>query len=130
MSSRSRASLIAQKREKGTATLMDAKRIAAALLFMSGAAALVYQVLWAKQLSIVVGVDIHAITIAVSAFFAGLGFGGLLIGRLAEGIALPVRFYAGLELGVAASGFAVTWALARLPHCLPSLRISSSGSPG
>jgi spermidine synthase len=114
MSSRSRASLIAQKREKGTATLMDAKRIAAALLFMSGAAALVYQVLWAKQLSIVVGVDIHAITIAVSAFFAGLGFGGLLIGRLADRLSRPVRFYAGLELGVAACGFAVTWVLARI----------------
>jgi spermidine synthase len=111
---RSRANLTAQKTENGTATLLDAKSIASGLLFLSGAAALVYQVLWAKQLSLVVGVDIHAITIAISAFFAGLGFGGLLIGRLADIITQPVRFYAGLELGVAASGFAATWTLARI----------------
>jgi len=43
----------------------------AGLLFASGAAALVYQLLWIKQLSLVVGVDVHAATIAVSAFFAG-----------------------------------------------------------
>lgn len=41
------------------------------LLFVSGAAGLIYQVLWIKQLSLVVGVEVHAVTIAVSAFFGG-----------------------------------------------------------
>ena len=39
-------------------------------LFLSGTAALVFQVLWIRQLSLVVGVEIYSITIAVSAFFA------------------------------------------------------------
>ena len=50
--------------------------IPALLLFVSGAAALVYQVLWIKQLSLVVGVEVYAITTGISAFFAGLALGG------------------------------------------------------
>ena len=53
----------------------------ALLLFASGAAALIYQVLWIKQLSLVVGVEVQAVTIGVSAFFAGLAVGGWLFGR-------------------------------------------------
>ena len=49
--------------------------IAAILLFVSGAAALVYQTLWVKQLGLVVGVDVYAVTTTVSAFFAGLALG-------------------------------------------------------
>lgn len=121
MSDRSHVSPADREAEDGAATVVNAKRIASGLLLVSGAAALVYQVLWAKQLSIVVGVDIHAITIAVSAFFAGLGFGGLLIGRLVDRITRPARFYAGLELGVAASGLAATWTLARIAPLFATL---------
>ena len=49
--------------------------IPALLLCISGAAALVYQVLWIKQLSLVVGVEVYAITTGISAFFAGLAIG-------------------------------------------------------
>ena len=56
--------------------------VAAGVLFASGAAALIYQLLWIKQLSLVVGVDVYAVTIAVSAFFAGLAAGSALLGRL------------------------------------------------
>src|SRR6202021_3201288 len=55
------------------------------LLFFSGTAALIYQVLWIKQLSLVVGVEVYSITVSVSAFFAGLAGGGALLGRVADG---------------------------------------------
>lgn len=69
----------------------------ALLLFLSGAAALVYQVLWIKQLSLVVGVDVHAVTIGVSAFFGGLALGSQLIGRRADRSPRPLLLYALLE---------------------------------
>ncbi|MCY1335589.1 Polyamine aminopropyltransferase [compost metagenome] len=84
----------------------------AALLFVSGAAALVYQVLWVKQLSLVVGVEVYAVTTGISAFFAGLALGGLVFGRWADRLRRPVRLYAGLELGVALLGIGATLALA------------------
>src|SRR5579862_907206 len=63
------------------------------MLFLSGAAALIYQVLWIRQLSLVVGVEVYSITIAVSAFFAGLAAGGVLLGQLADRWKRPLRLY-------------------------------------
>src|SRR5215831_20941641 len=83
----------------------------ALLLFLSGAAALIYQIVWIKQLSLVVGVDVYAVTTGVSAFFAGLALGGALFGRWADRLARPCRLYAFLELGVAVLGVATTLVL-------------------
>ncbi|WP_201316321.1 fused MFS/spermidine synthase [Dyella sp. EPa41] len=84
----------------------------ALLLFGSGAAALVYQLLWIKQLSLVVGVEVYAVTVAVSAFFAGLAVGGAWLGRVADGLARPLRLYAWLECAVALLAVASTLLLA------------------
>ncbi|UVM13947.1 fused MFS/spermidine synthase [Pseudomonas protegens] len=84
----------------------------ALLLFVSGAAALIFQVLWIKQLSLVVGVEVYAITTGISAFFAGLALGGWLFGRLADRVANPWRLYALLELLVALTAVGATLALA------------------
>ncbi|MFJ4193442.1 fused MFS/spermidine synthase [Pseudomonas sp. NPDC089534] len=85
--------------------------IPALLLCLSGAAALVYQVLWIKQLSLVVGVEVYAITTGISAFFAGLALGGWAFGRWADRLRAPVSLYAGLEVLVAATGVGATFAL-------------------
>lgn len=86
--------------------------VPALLLFASGGAALVFQVLWVKQLSLVVGVEVYAVTTAISAFFAGLALGGLAFGRLADRLERPLRLYAGLEFLVALLAVAATVALA------------------
>jgi predicted membrane-bound spermidine synthase len=85
--------------------------VPALLLFASGASALVFQVLWVKQLSIVVGVDVYAVTIGVSAFFAGLAIGGYALGRWADRVERPFRLYALVELGIAVLAMAGTLAL-------------------
>jgi hypothetical protein len=66
-----------------------------------------------RQLGRVVGVEVHAVSIALSAFFAGLALGGALLGRTADRALRPVRLYAWLEGGVAALGVLSTLALAR-----------------
>ncbi|WP_408431732.1 fused MFS/spermidine synthase [Paraburkholderia fungorum] len=83
------------------------------LLFASGGASLIYQVLWIKQLALVVGVEVQAVTTGVSAFFAGLAIGGWVFGRLADRLARPLRLYALLEAGVLVLALASTW---MLPH--------------
>src|SRR5580658_6407090 len=84
----------------------------ALLLFFSGTAALIYQVLWIRQLSLVVGMEVYSITIAVSAFFAGLAAGGALLGRLADRQQRPLLLYCLLEICAAIAGVAATLALA------------------
>lgn len=85
---------------------------AALLLVVSGAAGLIYQLLWAKQLSLVVGADVFAVTTAVSAFFAGLAIGGWLLGRWADRWERPGLLYGGLETGIAVLGVGSTLVLA------------------
>ena len=98
----------------------------ALLLVVSGAAALIYQVLWIKQLTLIVGVDVYAVTTGVSAFFAGLALGGLLIGRWADRVARPLRLYAVLEIGVAVVGVVMTVALAHTASLFATLEQQSS----
>lgn len=82
------------------------------LLLLSGAAALVYQLLWIKQLSLIVGAEVHAVTIGISAFFAGLALGSVLFGRRSDRVQRPLQLYALIEVGVALAGIAATWLLA------------------
>lgn len=107
--------------------LRRSARGAAALLFLSGLSGLVYQILWVKQLSLVVGADVHAITAGVSAFFAGLAIGGFLFGRLADRSTYPERLFAALELAIALLGIAATWGLARTAG--PFAAIEASAGP-
>ncbi|MET0334284.1 MAG: fused MFS/spermidine synthase [Rhizobacter sp.] len=71
----------------------------APMFFVSGAAALIYQVCWQRLLFSAFGVDIDSVTIIVSVFMLGLGLGALIGGDLADRLpALALRFFAGSEL--------------------------------
>jgi spermidine synthase len=96
----------------------------ASLLFASGGAALIYQVLWVKQLSLVVGVEVYAVTTGISAFFAGLALGGLYFGHKSDRLSQPVRLYAGLELAVALLGVGATLALANVAELFARLEMT------
>ncbi len=56
----------------------------ALLFFLSGFAALVYQVAWQRLLVVFAGGDVLAITIIVTSFMAGLGCGSFMGGVLAD----------------------------------------------
>ncbi|MDJ0592058.1 MAG: fused MFS/spermidine synthase [Pleurocapsa sp. MO_226.B13] len=91
---------------------MKLSATAIALLFFSGLAALIYQTLWVKQLALVVGVDVYAVTIGVSAFFAGLALGNFWFGRRADRATNPWQLYVWLEIGIAVAGVGATGLLA------------------
>ncbi len=77
--------------------------VAALLFFVSGAAALVYEVLWMKELSLLFGNSAQAAAAALAAFFAGIAAGNAYWGRRATVTERPLRAYGLLELGVAGS---------------------------
>ena len=85
------------------------------LLLASGTAALIYQTLWVKQLGLIVGVDVYAVTTAVSAFFGGLAIGGYLFGRIADRSGHPYRLIFLLETGIAILAFLCTLGLTYSP---------------
>src|SRR5436190_18827415 len=80
---------------------------ATACFLASGAAGLLYEVVWSKQLTYVLGSSLRSAAIVVAAFLAGLAFGARVLGTpLARG-GSPGRRYALLEAAVAVTGFAV-----------------------
>jgi spermidine synthase len=105
--------------------------LAGLLFFLSGAAALVYQVTWQRLLALHSGVGLYSVAMIVAAFMAGLGVGSHLGGRLStrlDGGRALVAF-AGLELAICAFGAASTflyydWLYPRAVH-LPSLSWSA-----
>ncbi|MEW6251531.1 MAG: fused MFS/spermidine synthase, partial [Planctomycetota bacterium] len=70
------------------------------LFFVSGAAGLVYELVWVRELIFVFGGTTYAITTVLVAFMAGLGLGSYVGGRAARRIARPGRAYGVLEIGI------------------------------
>ncbi|SEF79934.1 fused MFS/spermidine synthase [Bosea lathyri] len=97
----------------------------ASLLFLSGIAALIFQVIWIRQLSLVVGVEVYAVTTGISAFFAGLAIGGFAFGRIADRTSRPLRLYAALEGGVAVLAIATTIGLAHAGSLFARLELTT-----
>jgi len=72
-----------------------------ALVFLSGFAGLVYEVLWMKQLGLLFGNTAHAAAATLAAFFAGLAAGSWILGKRSATAANPLRIYAWLQVGIA-----------------------------
>ena len=75
--------------------------IVPALLGVSGAAGLVYQVAWVRLLGLTFGVTVYAVSTVLAAFMGGLAIGSFVGGRRADRAARPLRLYGMVELGVA-----------------------------
>ena len=73
----------------------------APLLFFSGFCALVYQVAWERNLRLIFGGSTAASAAVVAVFIAGLGLGGLVLGRRVERHPSPLMLYSNLEASVA-----------------------------
>ena len=79
----------------------------AAPFFLSGLAALTYQVAWQRLLFATFGVDIESITIIVATFMLGLGIGALFGGQLADRYpTCIIYFFAAAEAMIGLFGFA------------------------
>ncbi len=75
----------------------------AALLWGSGLCALIYQVVWLRELRLVFGASTPANAAVLAVFMGGLGYGALLLGRKADKAKRPLLLYAWLELGISLS---------------------------
>jgi len=76
-------------------------RIALILIFwLSGAAALAYQVLWTRQLNLIIGTSAIAVSTVLATFMAGLGLGAHLAGRIADRARNPLLLYGVAEVGI------------------------------
>jgi spermidine synthase len=84
------------------------KALVTGIFFASGAASLMLQVVWFKQLQFVLGSTTLSVSVTVASFFFGLSIGSVFGGRGADVVTRPLRVYGFLELTLAPVSFAVT----------------------
>src|SRR3954465_12957128 len=75
------------------------------LFFCSGATALVYEVLWSKYLSLMLGSTVQAQTAVLAVFMGGLAIGNKLFGNRAEKLKAPLSTYGYLEISIGLFSF-------------------------
>lgn len=96
------------------------------IFFLSGAAALVLEISWARQVGLLFGHSIYAASIVLTSYFAGLALGNWLGGRWASRVS-PLVGYAAAETVVA--GWAILiptlLSLAESPRVAPWFSSSS-----
>jgi len=78
------------------------RRLALWAFAVSGAVAMVYQVLWTRSLAIVIGSSVYSFTLILLAFLIGLGGGAALVARLSSRSRDPVAWLGAVHLGTAA----------------------------
>jgi len=75
-------------------------RLVLAIFILSGAAGLMYEVVWSRQLVLVFGNTTQAVSTILTGFFGGLAIGSFVGGRLADRVRSPLRLYGLLELAL------------------------------
>jgi spermidine synthase len=78
------------------------RRLALWAFGLSGAVAMVYQVLWTRSLAIVIGSSVYSFTLILLAFLVGLGGGAAIVARLSARSRDPVAWLGMIHLGTAA----------------------------
>ena len=69
-----------------------------AIFVLSGAAGLVYEIVWSRQLVLVFGNTTQAVSTILTGFFGGMAIGAAIGGRIADRVRSPLRMYGILEL--------------------------------
>ncbi len=92
---------------------MKSRRLFVGLYFLSGVAALMYEVAWSRLLELSMGHTVAAIGTVLAAFMGGLAFGARVGGRFSRTFddRTALRTYAYLELTIAASALLIPFAL-------------------
>lgn len=111
------------------------RRILIILLFSaSGIAALLYQFVWIRMLSHLLGGTSLAISSVLAVFMGGLALGSRFFGHRGDSVRRPLRLYAWLEVGIGVLGALVpvlilaipplyVWLARSLPAAIPLVRI-------
>src|SRR5262245_44061547 len=98
------------------------------IFFLSGASALVYQLLWLRILGLIFGVTVYAASTVWASFMAGLAVGSLIAGPLADRSRRPLLWFASVEAAIAVTAALTTLAFSALQYWYPRLVPGLEGS--
>ena len=112
---------MASSRDPMAAPASTAQNWVLRLFFVSGLSGILFEVLWTRIFTFLLGGTSHSVTAVITAFMLGLGLGSYLFGRIADRQAQPLRLYGVLELGVALSGLIAFYAFQHIESLYSAL---------
>ncbi|MEM9444104.1 MAG: fused MFS/spermidine synthase [Verrucomicrobiota bacterium] len=89
--------------------------LARLLLFCSGFAAISYEIIWQRQLGLIVGNTVYATSIVLAAFMIGHAGGSYIAGKVATRAHKPLQLFFLIEVFIGIFGIAI-------PFCFPMVR--------
>ncbi|HEY4245639.1 MAG TPA: hypothetical protein VGM64_02220 [Lacunisphaera sp.] len=111
-----------------SATILNGRAVAF-LFFVSGAVALVYEAVWQRQFALLFGSAAPATAAVLGGYFAGLGTGAFVIGRIADRWPRPLLAYALFEMSIGLGALLVSPLLSGFDLAYPWLFKSLAGRP-
>lgn len=100
------------------------------VFFLSGCSALVFEIVWFRIASTVLGSSVWSAAAVLMAFMGGLAIGNGLMATFGHRVINPARFYLVIEAVIGVSGFAVILLLPKLTPFVGSLLVEMSESQG
>lgn len=97
------------------------------IFFASGISGLMYEVVWVRMLTRILGSTSYATSTVLAVFMAGLGLGSLIAGRFVDRARSPLAWYAILELGIGATALV---SLALPDQLVPLYRLMYDSAAG
>jgi len=88
------------------------------VFFLSGASALIFEMVWFQLAGLTFGASVRASAIVLGSFMGGLALGNGLCALRGQRIRSPLRLYAGLELAIAVPGLVLVLAFPLLTNVL------------
>ncbi|HUK56538.1 MAG TPA: spermidine synthase [Nitrospiria bacterium] len=79
------------------------------IFFISGASALIFEMLWFHQAGLAFGNSVWASSLVLSGFMGGLALGNAMAARYGAGFRSPIRIYAFAEAAVALTGLGLVY---------------------
>ena len=92
------------------------KNLLIIIFALSGMAALIYEIIWIRPLSLVFGSTVYAVSTIISSFILGLAIGSWLAGRYSDRMSNPLKYFAIFQIGIGAYGILLLPIFGLLPE--------------
>jgi spermidine synthase len=108
----------------------DSRSTVIVLVFvLSGAAALIDEIVWSRQLVLVFGNTTQAVSAILAGFFGGIAVGGLVGGRIADRVTAPLRMYGIVEILLAVVVLVTPVSFGLIDDLYRGLYVNLEGAP-
>ena len=98
------------------------------LCFLSGFSVLVYEIIWARQLTLIFGGTVIATTVVIAVFMAGLGFGSIFFGKRVDRTTHPLKLFSIVQFGICISSTLAFFTFGKLAAFHRILNLALKGS--